>query len=133
MVTKHIAYVDLDIAHVEDHSIHGDMGYSICDCADTRSEDIEGTKKGCMEYALGDDAVEGDDVFDEETGRFTIYEVVEADIELEEEDDYLWMGDIIDGTREIVAVYACATEEVAGWIKEESYYKNVKEFKFRED
>lgn len=133
MVTKHIAYVDRDWGHVEDHSVHGDMGYSICDCADTRTEEIDELKENCRDYALGDGAVDGDDVFDNETGHFAIYEIVEADIELDEDDSYLWSGDVIDGTKKIVEVYACATEEVAGWIKEVEYFKNVNVFKFRED
>lgn len=131
MITKTIAYVDRVWGHVADRSIHGDMGYSICHASETRNEDIAELTESCAKYALGDGAVKGDDVYTPEDGSFAIYEIVKTEIELDEEDDPLCYGFIISD-REVVEVFACATKEVAGWIEEIGYYKNVK-FNYRND
>lgn len=129
---KKIAYVDRMWGHCEDKSIGGDMGFSICDCADSRDEDVEKVLDGCRDYALGDGAVEGDDTYQDDSGTFAIYEVYKADLDLEDDDDPLWSGIIVED--ELIEVFVCATKEVAGWIEEEekNRYENVK-INYREE
>ena len=107
------------------------MYFTFQESADTRDEDIEEMKRWHKEYISSDDAVEMGDV-ETVDGTFAIYEVYEADIELDEDDDYLWSGKVVEGTAKIVGVYVCASRERAGWIEEKSYYKDVKNFNYRE-
>ena len=130
MTTKHIAYNDLEWGDVNKHEVCGDMGFSFCDQSDTYSEDTEEVRRESERYCFGDGAVESCDVLDDE-GQFAIYSVLEADIELDEDDDPLWSGTIIEETKRVIEVLVCATKEQAGWIEEHEWFKG-KTIKYRE-
>lgn len=129
---KKVAYVDRVWGDCNDRSISGDMGFTFNDSVDTRSDKIQEMLDDCRDYTMGEDAIEEGDTYDSESGQFAIYEIYKADINLEDEDDYLWSGEIED--QELVEVFVCATKEVAGWIEEEekSRYENVK-INYREE
>lgn len=118
---KHIGYIDRDFGYADRKIVSGDMGWAFCDMSDTFSEDIPGLIAGSREYCFSDDAVWGDDVFND--GAFAIYSVCEADIELDEASDPLWSGTIVDGTQKVLEVHVCATKEQAGWIEEDGMFK----------
>ena len=121
---KHVAYSDLLWGDIKDHKISGDMGFSFCDQADTRTENIEEAIKYSEEYCLGEEAEQNCDTLSED-GTFAIYEVWEADIEMDDDysDDQLWAGTIVEDTDKIIEVHVCATKEQAGWIEENEWYK----------
>lgn len=123
---KKIAYVDRLWGHCKDRSIGGDMGFSFNESSDSRSENIQEVLDACRDYAMGDDAEKGDDTYQPHHGTFAIYEVYKADIELDDESDPLWYGDVDFATQELIEVNVCATKDVAGWIEEvEKRYKGV--------
>lgn len=131
-MVKNIAYVERMWGDCTDNSIGGDMSFSFNDSKDSRSENIEEVFNDCREYALGIGAEEGDDTYQEDSGTFAIYEIYKADIELEEDDDYLWSGVTFNDV--LVEVCVCATKERAGWIEEveKERYNNVK-INYREE
>lgn len=128
---KKIAYVDRLWGHCKDHSIGGDMGFSFNDSADTRSENIQEVLDGCRDWALGYGAEEGDDTYQPERGSFAIYEVYKADLNLEDDFDYLWSGEIED--QELIEVNVCATKEIAGWIEDVEKRYNGVNINYREE
>lgn len=129
---KKIAYVDRLWGHCKDRSIGGDMGFSFNDSKDSRSEDIGEVIEDCREYALGEGAVDGDDTYQEDSETFAIYEVYKANLDLEDDEDYLWSGITFDD--ELIEVCVCATKKQAGWIEgvEKERYNNVK-INYREE
>lgn len=120
---KKVAYVDRMWGDLRGKKVCGDMGFSICESADTRNENIEEVLTECREYALGDGAVIGDDTLDSNDPSFAIYEVYEAYIELDD-DAGLWSGKVVE--QKLIEVNVCASKDVAGWIEEvEERYKGV--------
>lgn len=129
---KKIAYVDRMWGDCTDNSIGGDMSFSFNDSKDSRSENIEELIESCRDYALGYDAEEEGETYQEDSGIFAIYEIYRANLELEEEDDYLWSGATSED--ELIEVFVCATKKQAGWIEEaeKDRYNNVK-ISYREE
>lgn len=130
-VIRHIAFFDRMWGNVNDKKVVGDMGFSFSGQSDTRTYNIEKAKKESLEYMNGDLAVECCDALSEDTdGDFAIYELWEADIEMDvdekETDDRLWTGFVLDETKKLVCVYVLAPKELAAWIEETDYYKEHK-------
>lgn len=119
---KHIAYLDKLVGYNDRKEVSGDMGWTFCDMRDTFTENVNGLLAGTREYCFGDAAELGDDVLDDDEGMFSIYAVLEADIELEDNEP-LSTGEIIEGTEKTIEIHVCATKEQAGWIEDDEIFK----------
>lgn len=120
---KHIAYLDKLVGYNDRLEISGDMGWTFCDMRDTFTEDVNELLAGSRDYCFGDAAELGDDVLDDDEGMFSIYAVLEADIELEDNEP-LSTGEIIEGTAKTIEIHVCATKEQAGWIEDDKIFKD---------
>ena len=88
----------------ESGMIVGDMGFTFCDRDETRTEDVESLRKDLREWGEEEGFNEGD---------FAIYELVEVEAELEEDDDDLVCARLDWDTYKVIEAYACATREKA--------------------
>lgn len=126
MIEKKICYTDYLNYNAKDDAFYGDMGYAFNDEAESRTpiEEIDDVRRSTEEYInSADSADESDD-----DGSYSVYIIRTAILELEEEDDALWSGDIVEDTG-ISDVFVCASEECAGErVREE--FADVKGVKF---
>ena len=124
-----VAYVDREWGQCEDKKVVGDMGYTFCDRPDTMSTDVDELKDNINNWINGSDCVEEGDTFDEEYKQFAIYLVYVTTTKAESKEDILWTDVDLDNPK-LTDVYVCASEEIAGWVKEQYKEKNVT-FHFR--
>lgn len=111
MIKKKICYTDYLYYDAEKDTFYGDMGYAFCDEAESRTpiEEIDDVRRSAEEYInSADSADDGGD-----NGSYSVYAIRTAILELEEGDDALWSGDIVEDTG-ISDVFVCASEEYAG-------------------
>ena len=122
---KHIGYVDRVWGDSPAKKVWGDMGWWFEDAPETRTEDVEALVGLSLDYVLGPEPEMNCETFDEDEGRFAIYIVKEADLEVDEDED-LYRGRIIFETITTREVHVCATREQAGWIEDNNEFKGHK-------
>ena len=108
---KKICYTDYLHYDTDGDAFYGDMGYAFNDEAESRTpiEEIDEVRRYSEEYINSADSADESD----EDGSYSVYVLRTAILELEEEDDALWSGDIVEETG-ITDVFVCASEEYAG-------------------
>ena len=111
MIKKKICYTEYLHYDAEKDTFYGDMGYAFCDEAESRTpiEEIDDVRRSIEEYINSADSADESD----EDGGYSVYAIRTAILGLEEEDDTLWDGDIVENTG-ISDVFVCASEEYAG-------------------
>lgn len=126
-----VAFIDKMYYNAESKRLCGDMGFTFQESADTRVliENEDDLINDSIDFINSEEAKEWDDVGDGVETDFSIYELYEGEIEVEDEDyddfaDILWSYRIIDGTSVLKKVFVCATEEDASGIVRK-YYPNV--------
>jgi hypothetical protein len=134
MKREKIAYIDYLRYDGECKNFYGDMGYSFNDEKDSRVPvgEIENVKSNLNEYINSEDASDNCDTLDED-GGFSVFIVRTAVVEMEDEHDGLWSGDLLQETDKPVAVYVCASESVARNAVEKEFAGEKVEFHFRDD
>lgn len=118
-IRKTIYYIDCE--WMTDGGIYGDMGYSICDAAETRTESLEECRE-MAEYGIKcdkDNGSYGEDLFDE----FPIYSIVKAVAydECEDADDFSLSLAVLE-EQETIAVYPACDESLGYTEKLRKYY-----------
>lgn len=130
MIKKKICYTDYLYYDAERDAFYGDMGYAFNDEAESRTpiEEIDELRRSTEEYINSADSADESDG----DGGYSVFIIRTAILELEEEDDALWSGNILEDTG-ISDVFVCASEEYAGERvrKEFAATKGVK-FHFRD-
>lgn len=108
METKHIFFMDRVWWDADGKRIIGDMGFTFCDSTDTRTEDLLELQDNANAWINAEESIDERGDYDKD---FALYELHEAELELEDLSDPLWSGYI--ETDKVKSVYACAHEEEA--------------------
>ena len=88
--------------------IIGDMGFTFCDSTDTRTEDLLELQDNANAWINAKESIDERGDYNKD---FALYELHEAEIELEDLSDPLWSGYI--KTDKVKSVYVCSHEEEA--------------------
>ena len=130
-----VAFIDKMYYNAESKRLCGDMGFTFQESADTRVliENEDDLINDSIDFINSEEAKEWDDVGDGVETDFSIYELYEAEIDVDDDEyaDFLWSYRIIDGTSVLKKVFVCATEENASGIVKK-YYPNV-DAEYREE
>lgn len=127
MATLKIGFFDLVWYDRQSKQIVGDMGFTFCDCADSRfpadelQEKIKTTLqyhcRECYEYEIGNGV----------TDDFAIYELHTAEAICEDSEN-IFSAELDIDTDKVVAVFVCATKADAESIILAHYGKDIKAY-----